>query len=249
MYHIISEPNGNAKLSRMPDGVDDVVTTGIAIAPASIGGHEVCNWRGSCAALCIGINTGRNRMQNVRDAQVRRKRILRENPEAFRYLVIEDVERYISWAERNLMSPYFRPHMYSDMPESPRGGTAEERVRDYRWLARMYPKLGVYGYTKHPTAYRWKFPANYSLTYSWSEKSNVRTAEAYLKRGHNVSVVFAGDPPGRFDIGRNSYKVIDGDAHDYRVKRFDGQGNIIGLKFKGGAASKLRGIKSGFVNS
>jgi hypothetical protein len=80
-----------------------------------------------------------------------------------------------------------------------------------------------------------KFPANYHLTFSRSEK-NQEEALQVLGRGGNVSVVFR-EPP----VSWRGFPVASGDETDLRF--LDTPGRVIALTAKG----KAKGDSSGFV--
>src|SRR6185437_11920441 len=95
-------------------------------------------------------------------------------------------------------------------------------------LMKQFPDVIFYDYTK---GYRrmlnylnGKFPPNYHLTYSLSEKAESRMhADEILEKGGNVAIVFncyRGQPLPKVWVTRNGQghkiKVIDGDRHDLR---------------------------------
>jgi hypothetical protein len=82
-----------------------------------------------------------------------------------------------------------------------------------------------------------KFPANYHLTFSHSEKNEAQCVEI-LRAGGSVAIVFANARPAMW----NGFSTIDGDAHDLR--HLDGRGVVVALTPKG---NKAKRDKSGFV--
>jgi hypothetical protein len=103
-------------------------------------------------------------------------------------------------------------------------------------LARKFPNVQLYDYTKIPRAETRKLD-NYHLTYSHSGY-NAEECLRVLKLGVNVAVVFdtrKGQPlPKRW----NGYRVIDGDLSDLRF--LDPTGVIVGLRAKGRARKRVK---------
>jgi hypothetical protein len=97
---------------------------------------------------------------------------------------------------------------------------------------RDFPDVTFYDYTKclaraQTALYVRFFPSNYTLVYSWSEKSDERAVRDYLADGGRVAMVFSGELPEM----RLGFPVLDGDAHDFLPawrRRC-----IVGLKAKG----------------
>ena len=81
-------------------------------------------------------------------------------------------------------------------------------------------------------------PANYHLTFSFSENCHEEIVEEYLKRGGNVAVVYGDELPAE-DFGA---EVINGDENDLRF--LDGRGKVVGLLYK---TSIVKKDETGFV--
>lgn len=103
-------------------------------------------------------------------------------------------------------------------------------------LARMFPMVQFYDYTKIPQPWK-RTRANYHLTFSFSG-TNLSACMEALAHGVNVAVVFSGPLPETW----HGYKVVDGDQSDLRF--LDPKGVIVGLSAKGDAK---RIDKGGFV--
>jgi hypothetical protein len=104
-------------------------------------------------------------------------------------------------------------------------------------LAKQFPDVEFYDYTKVASRFRKKLPPNYHLTFSRSE-SNEKTALRLLRSGKNVAVVFRGHLPEMW----KGFPVFDGDQSDARFLDPKG-GWVIGLVEKGRAKKD----SSGFV--
>ncbi len=80
-----------------------------------------------------------------------------------------------------------------------------------------------------------------------------------MNAGHNISLVFdtdyfpqsgrIGELPAEWRIGRKTWKDIDGDKHDMRLRKFDGAGVIVGLRFKGSRRLLDESVRRGFTVS
>jgi hypothetical protein len=106
------------------------------------------------------------------------------------------------------------------------------------------PSIQFYDYTKVPARMRrylaGKLPANYSLTFSRSEKNEAECLSV-LAQGGNVAVVFATRKGEPLPATWHGYRVIDGDLSD--VRYLDPRNVVVGLRAKGSAKHD----KTGFV--
>ena len=97
--------------------------------------------------------------------------------------------------------------------------------------------LIFYDYTKNlHMALKYKGHPNYKITFSKSETNEEEVNKA-LKLGLNVAIVFKGSLPETY----KGFKVVDGDASDLEMLKYNGV--ILGLKAKG----KAKKDESGFV--
>jgi hypothetical protein len=106
-------------------------------------------------------------------------------------------------------------------------------VGPFENIFQMFPEVPFYDYTKVPG--RDLGIGNYHLTFSIAD-GNDADAEAELRRGMNVAVVFDRVPSEYLGV-----PVVDGDESDLRF--LDPSGVVVGLKAKGEAKSD----DSGFV--
>ena len=235
----------NAKLLKENGIVYSV--QGLTFAPHGIGGLNVCpEATPACMQACVLWYTGRTVTRPVREAMVRRKKLYAENPELFHKQFYTDIRAHIRKAAQEGLTPLLRPNVASDL--------------DWRQVARDFPSLGMYDYTKVRSRMRevldGKWPGNYELTYSYNERSHHRTVGSYLRNGLNVAVVFSTryhpqsgriDPlPKTYCIDGKEWKVVNADKYDMRLRKLDGSGVITGLRFKGSLKRRARAIQDGF---
>lgn len=107
-------------------------------------------------------------------------------------------------------------------------------------MARIFPEVTFYDYTKLPRPWEAQLP-NYRVTFSRSEENEDLCREA-LDHGINVAVVFDGPLPKTF-WGR---PVVNGDVSDARFLE-PGSGVIIGLSLKGINKAKAHARATGFA--
>ena len=238
-YNLFSQ---NHKLS-LQNGAEYLIT-GLAMAPHNIGGHNVCESSTiSCVSACVLWLTGRTVTQGVRRAMIRRKMLFFEQPEEFYRLLRDDVIRHRRAAEKRGLKPVIRLNVASDL--------------DYSRFVRDYPDIQFYDYTKvRSRLLQRNWPTNYHLTYSVSERSHWRTITAQLDRGRNVAAIFSTRYSGQHHIkdalptswrfGGREWPIVDGDNCDVRLPDTDGQGVIVGLRFKGSLARRARAMDRGF---
>jgi hypothetical protein len=108
-------------------------------------------------------------------------------------------------------------------------------------VARMFPTVQLYDYTKHPRPWERLLP-NYYLTFSLSECNENDALEA-LTHGINVSIPFSTRKGEALPSHWRGYPVIDGDVSD--VRHLDPRPCVVGLRAKGRAKKDT----SGFVRN
>jgi hypothetical protein len=141
-----------------------------------------------------------------------------ENRKAFMASLLYDAFRLLRYGATHKTPVCLRPNGTSDL------------VDIAHVVAKAFPMLQVYDYTKRPAPHKYSLP-NYHLTFSASGE-NWPECESALQHGHNVTVVFAGLTKGQpLPTTYNGYPVADGDVTDLRF--LDPQGHIIGLRPKG----------------
>jgi len=227
----------NAKLSKSPEGTNFLVV-GLAIAPASIGGVNVCTGSSeACRDACNLWHAGRTVMPGVRKAMLERKDFLFADPVGFRVQLRKELRLAQKRAAKVGAELLVRLNVSSDL--------------DWSDIIAEFPDVRFYDYSKVYS--RRSKLANYSITYSRSERTPDDKIRAILERGENVAVVFAVDYfPSLHRIGALpetylGFPVVDGDLHDFRLPETDGRGVVVGLRLKGGRKEKREGAASGFA--
>jgi hypothetical protein len=224
------------------------------LAPAKLSGFNVCPMATTgCAAACLntagrggimggfGILTAQdvaNGMRNtIQNARIRRTRMFFERRDTFMMLLVNDIAKAISKAERAGFVPCFRLNGTSDIRwetiKIDDGGTQKN-------VFELFPDVTFYDYTK--IANRKNVPANYNLTFSLAD-GNDASARKALANGMNVAAVFRNkDTVARVQVeGFMGAPVFNGDDSDLRF--LDPRGHVIALYAKGNA----RRDASGFV--
>jgi hypothetical protein len=230
-----------------------VITAGLFLAPHRRSGHNVCTMAGVCSLVCNLWFSGRTVSGPVRSAMLNRTALFFDNPAEFFDRIYSDLCKLSRIALRDQLIAYVRLNGASDLD-----------MRRYAREFEGWDHLRFYDYTKRPDFVRMildgvEWPTNYTLTYSWSERADVKLAVKHLKSGGNVSVVFdteycpqhnrIGTLPDRVRLpgSRVWFPVVDGDKHDLRHPDFDGCGNVVGLRFKGSRKLLEHATRKGFV--
>jgi hypothetical protein len=227
----------NTENLKTEKGEDKGYLTGIMnLSPSDMSGHgNVCpSASPECRAHCLNTAGTWGESKHVQDARKARTKLYFEDRPKFMEEMHKGVEKLVNQAKKKGLTPSIRVNGTSDLPN-----VARE-------LAKAYPEVQFYDYTKIPRPWTRTLP-NYHITFSRSENNDKEAMEA-LKHGVDVAVVFnvkKGEPlPSKW----RGYPVIDGDKHDLRFldKEEGGEGPyIVGLRAKGRARGK--GSDSGFV--
>jgi hypothetical protein len=193
------------------------------LAPFKLSGKNVCPKASKgCSQSCLNT-AGHGRYSNVQNARKNRTLRFFNEREVFERDLIADIETQIRRARKNNLIPAIRPNGTSDLPAL--------AIK----MAKSFPEVQFYDYTKIAKTFEKELPKNYHLTFSRSENNENECFEV-LKKGYNVAMVF-----DKLPKTYKGYKVVDGDKSDLRF--LDKKGVIVGLSAKG----KARHDKSGFV--
>lgn len=216
----------NAKTSK---GERLGILTGILyLAPATeSGAMNTCpSSTPECRHACL-YTAGRGAFDSVRHGRIRKTLWLARDRAGFLEELKRNVMRLVARAGKLGLQPAIRVNGTSDLP----------------WLAeamaRVFPDVQFYDYTKHPKPWLRTLP-NYHLTFSHSGR-NVQDCLEALQRGINIAVVFTTRRGEALPNAWNGFPVIDGDLHDCRF--LDPRGVVVGLRAKGMA----KGLNSPFV--
>jgi hypothetical protein len=177
-----------------------------------------------CRAACLYGAGMAGVFPAIKAARVQKTRWYLSDPAGFKAALARDIVKLQSEAATRAMVPCVRINGTFDIPKLARE------------MARLFPDVQFYDYTKIPRAWQRTMP-NYHLTFSFSGE-NLSECKRALSRGINVAVVFSGALPATW----NGYPVVNGDLSDLRF--LDPAGCIVGLKTKGDARKLAVG---GFV--
>lgn len=211
---------GDAKTSKgSPWGI---LTAILYFAPAkqADGVHDMCPFRSAeCSNACLNSAGRAGLFPSIIRARVRKTLWYLQHRASFLQALRKDIKKLIAAAAVREMTPACRINGTSDQPQLA------------RQIAREFPEVQFYDYTKVPGPWKRTLP-NYHLTFSFSGE-NLEACMDALKHGINVAVVF---PTRNFPETWNGYRVVNGDINDLRF--MDPKGIVVGLKAKG-AAKKL----------
>lgn len=228
------------------------LTAGLSLAPHKHSGYNVCKDASpSCISVCNLWFAGRTVIGPVRAAMINRTKLFFENRRAFERLLVEDIESLSRKAKRENKKLAIRLNTASDLPWETLMPDVFRKFKDVEF----YDYTKIFSRVQKSTAP--SFPANYQLTYSWNERSNLHDVCSILKSGTNVAFVtnleynkrtgYMAPIPEFFNLGKYEFMCTDGDTHDLRLRSMDGAGRAVLLRFKGARKSMENVIKSGFV--
>jgi len=215
-------------------GIKRGYSTGILyLAPSNESGiGNVCpNASAGCKASCL-YSAGRGNMPNVVKSRIRKTVEFFNNPELFMAELFGDICKHVARAKRN-----------GDIPCVRLNGTSDIDFGKYRLQGKnifdLLSSVQFYDYTKSFARMKkylaGKFPSNYHLTFSRSEK-NMKQCEYILQNGGNVAMVFRGGIPDTY----MGFNVVNGDKDDLRF--LDESNVIVGLSPKGKAKKDISGF-------
>lgn len=199
------------------------------LAPHTLSGRNVCPWASKeCSETCLNT-AGRGKFDTVQQARINRTLYYFNEPQAFENQLIKEIESFRKSAVNKGFLPTVRVNGTSDIPKL--------AVK----MAKAFPNLMFYDYTKSIKHLLGERPSNLHLTFSRSE-TNERECREALASGHNVAVVF-----DRLEAMRTlwGYPIINGDETDLRF--LDPKGVVVGLTAKGKAKNAARKNNGGFV--
>lgn len=189
-----------------------------------------------CDKACL-YTAGRGRMSNVQLGRTNKTEWFVRDRADFLSTLAMDIARFIRKAEKEGLTPCIRLNGTSDIRWE--NFPVEYNGVEYANIFAVFPNVQFYDYTK--LSNRKGIPANYDLTFSYSEANPAYAPmiEAARNNGLNIAVVFrsADIVPQEF-IG---LPVIDGDKDDLRF--LDPKQSVVALYAKGAAKQD----DSGFV--
>lgn len=229
----------NAKLSKTAGGAAAYLAAGLTLAPAKLSGHNVCaGSTAGCRAACLAHYSGQRVTPNARAKALRDTQRFFADRAGFLADLDRDIASHVRRAERAGLRPIVRLNVGSDL--------------DWFETIGRWSTVQFYDYTKITSRMRrylaGELPANYALTYSASERTTDAQLREVLQAGGNVATVFNvayngrlkifGALPKRVALDGASFRVVDGDLHDIRLREIDGRGVVVGLRLKGTNAAK-----------
>lgn len=185
-----------------------------------------------CIDGCL-FSAGRGQMQSVSSARIRKTLWFANDRVSFMQQLMDDVRRFVAYCDKRGIKPCVRLNGTSDI----RWETI--KVDGYDNIMEAFPQVQWYDYTK--IANRRNIPANYHLTFSYSNANPVyaKMTDTAIKNGMNVAVVFR--TKQRIPTEYLGLPTIDGDKDDLRF--LDPKQSVVALYAKG----KAKRDKTGFV--
>jgi hypothetical protein len=182
-----------------------------------------------CISSCL-FTAGRAAFTpSIRAARIAKTVMLVQEQFAFLASLAYDIDSLRRKAAQRGLIPAVRINGTSDLPK-------------LAWvMARLFPDVQFYDYTKLPKAWMHTLP-NYHLTFSHSETNMLECFEA-LEHGVNVAVVFGIKKGKAFPETWHGYRVVSGDDTDLRFTDPKGaKGVVIALYAKGQAKKDCSGF-------
>ncbi len=235
----------------------------VYLTPAHTGGVNLCPHSSpGCAEACItdSRQQGFGRVfGSVFQSRWERTQRFRADRKRFLQDMTGELRHQQTLASRRGETIFIRDNMASDVDWH---RLSEIFEVDYFGEFGVFPELAKvthYNYTKDLKRLLRRRPANDYLCFSRSETNHQQCLEA-LEAGHNVAVVFSQGPEfygsqrqyltqlpetWKPEGTGQIYRVIDGDAHDFR--HLDPAGCIVGLRMKGDRLQVSAAIQSGFA--
>lgn len=202
----------------------NIATYGIYLAPSDLSGYNVCQNSASCREHCL-FGSGQTLMSILSgkmtavEARIKKTRLWKQNPDYFMQMMISEIRKHKSNAEKNGFEFSVRVNCTSDIS-----------IQDFNYqgvnICDIFSTTNIYDYTKvYSHLDNVKRFNNYDLTFSFTG-SNWKICELALKKGIRIGVVFENNLPKKF----HGYEVIDGEKYDARYH--DANNVVIGLKYK-----------------
>lgn len=245
--------SANSKLRKLPGKAGRYRAIGLAMAPASYSGRNMCTWStDGCIDACNGFWSGMNVTISTRLALIGRALLFHNFRELFAEKLFRETHNFRKLCLRSGLIPAVRLNVSTDV--------VWERVLP-DWFAE-FRDVQAYDYTKALPRHRLTLPANYTLCHSFNERTTAADVESIVQSGRNLVVAFdsAYRPQSKLwgalpesvrftdDSGRDfKLPVINADRHDIRLPAIDGRGVVQGLHGKSGRNRVDHAVDSGFM--
>ena len=236
----------------LPDG-RNIESAGLSISPAfKVGKFSTCPNSASCAQECLGKTAGGyftygggrdlDAMKGARLRSFRMTQAMFREPEAFAIKLNEEIFSLKKVAENNGNALAIRLNMLSDIDPKVHKSIIEANpdVLFYDYTKMKYrPVAPNHHYTYSSTGLSQKAGLNGLTVDVDNPNSNWSQMRQWLDEGQNVAMAFSSKqslPESVIDeVTRKVYRVVDGDAYDFRPMDAQPQGSdgvIVGLKNK-----------------
>ena len=153
--------SGNTKLDKTRS--EKILIAGLSLAPAKESGKELCPSRSEgCTSVCL-FDQGRGKFSNVRQARIRKAQLFLENRRLFLSTLESELDAIERKAKKQDKTPFVRLNVLSDVAwELVAPSLFKRKIRFYDYTKR-YERMDRY--------LTGKFPCNYDLIFSRSEKN------------------------------------------------------------------------------
>lgn len=246
VHTLLSKQDSNPKVAK--NSKAGQLTAVLHLAPGNMSGREVCPKRSpGCSAACLHF-AGNPLYQDAKTkARIAKTNLFFDDRNLFLNLLALEIEAHVKKARKLGLQPSVRLNGTSDICFEAKKfilfpGVAEKLQAGNKQatnIVEMFPNVQFYDYTALVNR---RVPENYHLTFSMKE-DNLSDVRLAIARGLNIAVVFpTADLPQGFDIDGVTFRVVDGDEHDFRPA--DPRQCVVGLKVKGTAG---KSDTTGFV--
>ncbi len=261
---LLSTAAANTKTAKSQDNRPDYTIVTLSLSPdrAAPGLPTNCpNSSPSCVDACVGnVNVGMAAVfKAIMESRIRKTVFLREDRKAFLRQLTGELEHERDRAYANGTKLAVRLNCFSDLPWE---------MASFGGIPQRFSDCEFYDYTKVYNRMS-SLPDNYSLTASWTERTEDREHCAQLLHSgiSNVAIVFAEDNgktgrhaysqriPRTWEVAGREFLTYDGDTQDMRFLDWSPRsapnakyGRICGLRLKAGNnAMRERALASGFA--
>jgi len=190
---------------------------------------NLCAHAGLCITGCVA-DSGNGGYSSTKQVRAARTALLIDDPVAWFSLLVLELDAAVRKVRRSRRAVRLlvRLNAYSDI-------RFERILPAWFWERYALERVGFYDYTKHPLASRplESLPANYRLTYSYSERTSRRELERVSSSSRNVAAVvdIRGGSARPIPLELLGRPTVDGDKHDRRY--VDPVGVTVVLRRKG----------------
>jgi hypothetical protein len=206
--------SGNTKIDK-----NEIPTYNLSLLPHSLNSRKInlCTFSTKeCRDVCLNM-AGRGKFNNVQKARGIKTEFFINKKREFLIMLTNELSKI------NLKFPLalIRLNTFSDINWEKEFNTIGLSITDFA-------NIISYNYTKNPSYIKTR-KKNEEYTFSFSGYNWTQCDEFLKNKDCNVAVVFEKYIPTTY----KGFNVLNGDESDMRLAKYDGLGNIIGLKLKG----------------